>query len=279
MTKQIRRSTDRVELVPIGKQNWQIWMLLVLACGLLGMALSVYSLVRQSGVGAFNDALGLVPPIMFGIVSLFLLASFYIAQKEAVLAALRQELLAQKIEAELNREMALLDPVTEVYNRRYARIILTREVSRVQRYGSTLALMMIDITGFRHVNDSIGHTGGDVVLRQIAHLIQTKIRNSDIVIRFGGDEFLLILTEAEKAGLEKLMARLKRAIIDWAPHSGMADFKLRFAIGLAVFNPRGGIEETISQAEQNMLKDRGRPDPLPEPVPMAAQAATRRHES
>ncbi len=272
MAENVRRSTDRIELSPVGKQSWQIWMLLVLACGLVGVGLSLYGLFRQPSFAWDTVALlNMLPPIMFGIMSLFLLASFYIAQKEAVLAALRQEVLTQKIEAELNRELALLDPITEVYNRRYARIILTREASRVKRYGSTLALMMIDITGFRRVNDSIGHTGGDVVLRQIAHLIQSKIRNSDIVIRFGGDEFLLILPEAEAAGVERLLVRLKQSIIEWAPRAGMADFKLRFAIGLACFNPEGRVDETLSLAEERMLQDRGSPDPEPQAAGASAK--------
>ncbi|MGE5726651.1 MAG: GGDEF domain-containing protein [Acidobacteriota bacterium] len=273
MSENVRRSTDRIELPPVGKQSWQIWMLLVLAGGLLGMGISLYGLFRQPSFSWDAHALlSMLPPLMFGILALFLLASFYIAQKEAVLAALRQELLTQKIEAELNRELALLDPITEVYNRRYARIILTREASRVKRYGSTLALMMVDITGFRRVNDSIGHTGGDVVLRQIAHLIQSKIRNSDIVIRFGGDEFLLILPEAEAAGIERLIVRLKHSIIEWAPRAGMGDFKLRFAIGLACFNPEGRVDETLSLAEERMLQDRGSPDPEPHVVAAAVAA-------
>ncbi len=262
MADEARRSLDRVALTTL-KGGWQVWMLLVLAAGLLGMGIAVHLFMKQPALtGTTQDALRFVPPMMFGIVALFLLAGFYLSQKEAVLRALREELLTQKMEAELNRELTLLDPVTEVYNRRYARVILTREASRVRRYGSTLALMMLDITGFRRVNDSIGHTGGDVALRQIAHLIRSKIRNSDIIIRYGGDEFLVILPEAEKSGIERLAARLKLALIDWAPQTGLTDFNLRFAIGIAFFNPEARIDEALSIAEEHMLRDRGAPDPV-----------------
>ncbi len=243
----------------------QIWMLLVLVVGVLAMAMAVFILFKRP---AFKwtpeDALAMLPPLMFAVIAIFLLAAFYMAQREAVVHALREELLTQKIEAELNREMTLLDPVTEVYNRRYARVILTREASRVKRNSTLLALMLVDITGFRKVNDSIGHTGGDVVLRQIAHLIQSKIRNSDIIVRFGGDEFLLILPEAEETGIERLVVRLKQSILDWAPPSGLSDFGLRLAIGVAYYRGEARIDEILSTAEDRMLRDRGAPDPVPQ---------------
>ncbi len=271
MAKDVRRSLDRVGLPPLSKGDWQVWMLLVLVFGIMGLGISAYGFVKLGKFqGTPEDILRLLPPLMFAVLAMFLLAGYYMSQKEAVLRALREELLTQKIEAELNRELTLLDPVTEVYNRRYARVILTREASRVRRYGKVLALMMIDITGFRRVNDSIGHTGGDVVLRQIAHLIQSKIRNSDIIIRFGGDEFLLILPEAEKAGIERLATRLKLSIIEWAQTAGLTDFNLRFALGVSYFNPEGRIDEALSVAEEHMLQDRGAPDPVRQAAAAAA---------
>ena len=121
MAKPVRRGVDAVDLVPQERQAWQmqIWMLLVLVVGILAMGIAVYSFVKRNGFRwTPEDVLGLVPPLMFAVVAVFLLAAFYMAQREAVVHALREELLTQKIEAELNRELTLLDPVTEVYNRR-----------------------------------------------------------------------------------------------------------------------------------------------------------------
>jgi len=255
------------------KHAWgmQKWTLLILVAGITGMSFAVYGLAKEHGFGmAPEKILAVMPPLMFALVGLFLLAGFYMAQREAMVNALREELLAQKIESELNREMTLLDPVTEVYNRRYARVILTREASRVRRYHTALALMLVDVTGFRHVNESIGHNGGDVVLRQIAQLLQSKIRNSDIIVRFGGDEFLLILPDAEKAGIDRLEVRIKQSIIEWAHNSGMADFNLRFAVGVAFYRGEGRIDEILSIAENRMVDDRGKPDPAPEKVEAAS---------
>lgn len=270
---QPRRGEDGFDLMRQEKHAWgmQKWTMLILLFGILAMSFSVYGIVKQHSFAlTAENVVAMMPPLMFGLVGLFLLAGFYMAQREVVVNALREELLAQKIESELNREMTLLDPVTEVYNRRYARVILTREASRVRRYHTALALMLVDVTGFRHVNESIGHNGGDVVLRQIAQLLQSKIRNSDIIVRFGGDEFLLILPDAEKAGIDRLEIRIKQSIIDWAQNSGMADFHLRFAVGVGFYRGEGRIDEILSISENRMVSDRGKPDPDPEKLELAA---------
>lgn len=250
----------------------QWWSMLVLALGLIGLALAVYGLLRNPGPGATDSAAALLPPLLFGLIAVLVLLNFYLAQRDAVMRGVQQELVHQKIEAELNRELALLDPVTEVYNRRYARVILKREVSRVKRYGQGLSVMMVDITGFRRVNDSLGHTGGDVVLRQIAHLLQTRIRNSDIIVRFGGDEFLLVLSEAEAGGVELLAGRLKSSFTDWSAQSGMADFGLRLAVGVAHFTPESAVDEILALAEQRMIQDK-RPSEPAERDPRAVRPA------
>ena len=239
------------------KRDWQLWSALVLGLGLIGMGWALYGLLRApSGAWSPQGLAQLVPPLLFGLLSLLVLVNFYVAQKQAVIQGLEQELIKQKIEAELNREFALLDPVTEVYNRRYLRVILSKEINRVKRYGKGLSVMLLDITGFRRVNESLGHTGGDVVLKQIAHLIQTRIRNSDYIVRFGGDEFLLVLPETEDSSVELLSGRLKDAMGEWSRHSGMTEFGLRLAIGVARYSPGRPVDEIVKRAEQRMLEDR-----------------------
>ena len=193
MAEELPGAQERENLFQSQRRDWQLWSALVLGLGLLGICLALWGLLRSPSPAWTPQGLAqLVPPLLFGVLSMLVLLNFYVAQKEAVIQGLHQELVRQKIEAELNRELALLDPVTEVYNRRYLRVILSKEISRVKRYGKGLAVMVLDITGFRRVNESLGHTGGDVVLRQIAQLIQTRSHNSDIIVRCGGDEFLQI---------------------------------------------------------------------------------------
>ncbi len=239
------------------KREWQLWSAVVLGIGLFGLGLAIFGLLRAPSSAWSAEGLAqLVPPMLFGLISLIVLVNFYVAQKDAVIRGLEQELVSQKIEAELNRELALLDPVTEVYNRRYLRVLLAKEVSRVKRYGKGLSVMLVDITGFRRVNESLGHTGGDVVLRQIAHLLQTRIRNSDFIVRFGGDEFLLVLPDTDDSGVYILAGRMKDALAEWARRSGMTEFALKFAIGVAKYTSDRPVDETIKLAEQRMILDK-----------------------
>ena len=103
---EVRRSTDGVEVLPRSKRDWQIWLMLILVFALMGMGMAVYGFLSKPAAGASaGDVLEFVPPLLFGVLALFLLSGFYLAQKEAVLRALREEVLTQKIEAELNREL------------------------------------------------------------------------------------------------------------------------------------------------------------------------------
>lgn len=238
-------------------RDWQFWSVLVLGLALLGLGLAIYGLLlAPPQAWSAHGIAQLLPPLIFGVISLLVLVNFYLAQKDRMIRGLEQELVQQKIEAELNRELALQDPVTEVYNRRYLRVLLAKEISRTKRQGKGLSVMLVDITGFRRVNESLGHTGGDVVLRQIAQLLQSKLRNSDLVIRFGGDEFLLVLPDTDDPGVHLLSRRLKESLADWTRRSGMMEFNLRFAIGTARYTPDRPVEELLRAAEQRMHQDR-----------------------
>jgi diguanylate cyclase (GGDEF)-like protein len=239
------------------RRDWQFWSFLVLGVAIVGIGMAVYGMLSAPSTAWTIQGIGqLIPPMLFGVIALLVLVNFYLAQRDAVIRGLQHELVQQKIEAELNRELALQDPVTEVYNRRYLRVMLSKEISRVKRLGKSLAVMLVDITGFRRVNESLGHTGGDVVLRQIAQLLQAKLRNSDLVVRFGGDEFLLILPDTDDAGVQILSARMKESLADWSRRSGMTEFNLRFAIGSARYTQDRPLDELLKSAEQRLQHDR-----------------------
>ncbi len=249
--------SDEGKLLRPPTRDWQLWSVFILGLGLIGDVLAFYGFLRAPASAWTLAGLSqLVPPLLFGLFSLLVLVNLYVVRKEALIQGLRQETIQQKIAAELNQELALHDPVTDVYNRRYLRLVLTKESSRAKRYSKGLSVMLVDITGFRRVNDSLGQTGGDVVLKQVAFFIQTTVRNSDYVVRFGGDEFLIVLPDTDIAGAGLLTKRLKMAVDEWSRHSGMSEFELRFAIGVAQYSPDRTIDEMLKLAEQRMDQDR-----------------------
>jgi diguanylate cyclase (GGDEF)-like protein len=252
------------------RRDWQRLGLAVLAVGILGLGLALYWLLRSpQPTGQVQHYASFIPPLLYGIVAFLVLIMFYGVQRDALFALLQEELVHQKMEAELNRELTLQDPVTEVYNRRYLRPLLTKEVSRAKRYSQGLSVIMTDITGFRRVNESLGHTGGDLVLRQIAHMVQMKVRNSDYIVRFGSDEFLLVLPDTAENNANLLAGRLQDGLLEWCEQRGIGEFHLRLAVGVASYNPGEPVEEMLRTAEQRMRDNR-----TAEPPPRGTTAAS-----
>lgn len=105
--------------------------------------------------------------------------------------------------------LAMVDGLTGVFNRRYMDIILKKEYNRCERYGKPLSVCLIDIDNFKQINDNRGHQFGDEVLKEIASLLKAAVREEDIVCRYGGEEFLLILPETEAAGAFILANRIR----------------------------------------------------------------------
>ncbi len=109
-------------------------------------------------------------------------------------------------------EMAVHDPLTGLYNRRYLSYRLHEEVNRAQRYGHYIGCIMIDIDHFKKMNDTYGHQAGDIVLKEVAFAIKKNCRAEDIIVRYGGEEFVVISPETRVEGVEVLAARIRELV-------------------------------------------------------------------
>ncbi|TMG01907.1 MAG: diguanylate cyclase [Chloroflexi bacterium] len=159
----------------------------------------------------------------------------------------------QKLETE---RLAVIDALTDLYNRRYLADAVRRECGRVGRYGGTLSCLMIDIDGFKQYNDLYGHLQGDAILRQVASLISGSIRDCDIAARFGGDEFCVVLTETNHEGALHLAERLRTSIAEQCLVAGGRALPVTASIGV--------------------LTTAGQPIPYPESIIEGADTALRR---
>ncbi len=143
---------------------------------------------------------------------------------------------SDKVETErLLQEKALHDSLTGLFNRYYFDDTIQGELSRSKRYKRPFTLMLSDVAGFKAVNDRLGHAEGDRVLRELACLLRDQLRESDWAIRYGGDEFLMVLPETG-AHVEALVERLQTAVEGWAKQreSGVP---LSIDLGWATWTP------------------------------------------
>lgn len=114
--------------------------------------------------------------------------------------------------AEVLREQTHKDPLTNLYNRRFLENILDNLTAQILRRGTTLGILMCDLDFFKSVNDKYGHEAGDIVLKETARVLANSVRKSDLVVRFGGEEFLILLIDIREGEAEKIAEKLRKAI-------------------------------------------------------------------
>jgi diguanylate cyclase (GGDEF)-like protein len=114
-------------------------------------------------------------------------------------------------------KMALTDPLTGLYNRRAFHIRLDDEIKQVIRYRTPLSLLMIDIDYFKLYNDNFGHLAGDKVLQDLANILKKYCRESDFTVRYGGEEFAVLMPHTDEDGAKILAERIRNEIeqFDW----------------------------------------------------------------
>ncbi len=169
---------------------------------------------------------------------------------------LEERIKRTKLEEELT-DQAVRDQLTGLFNRHYLGQIVNKEIERAQRYGHRLAFLMIDINNFKDVNDYYSHNTGDEVLIEVSNLLQENVREADTVIRYGGDEFLILLPETGK-GVGEVIPRLKESIRRWSERTEIIELPLSLAIGSSYFTPEEDMDaqQAIARADENMFEDK-----------------------
>jgi diguanylate cyclase (GGDEF)-like protein len=137
------------------------------------------------------------------------------SSKIAALPPITRQISANLKAAQLHAkvvDLSLNDELTGIYNRRYLELFLLKEVARYQRFHHNLAIIMVDIDNFKAFNDTFGHLAGDEVLKTVAKCLQSHLRETDIVARYGGDEFILVLSETDESGALFAAAHIRDSI-------------------------------------------------------------------
>jgi len=131
------------------------------------------------------------------------------------------------------QRLAMRDPLTGLYNRYYFEDRLDGEFERARRYRRPFSILMVDIDDFKKINDNYGHDTGDTVLRKIGEVLKTKTRRSDIQVRYGGEEFVLIIPEAGLRGAVQAGNKLCRDIRKLVFSTPTSVFSVTISAGVA----------------------------------------------
>ncbi|MEU1751486.1 diguanylate cyclase [Micromonospora matsumotoense] len=161
------------------------------------------------------------------------------------------------------QRLSLTDPLTGLWNYRYLRESLRREVERASRFGRMLSILVLDLDRFKTVNDSYGHAAGDAVLAEFARRVRGEIREVDLAFRQGGEEFVVLLPETDAPGAATVAERLGAAVRDTpvvvAGHAGVpTTIAVSVSIGIAVYPDHASTgAEVLDAADEALYAAKG----------------------
>ena len=155
------------------------------------------------------------------------------------------------------KDLAVTDDLTGLFNLRFLKTRMQEEYERLQRYGQSISLIMVDIDDFKRVNDEFGHLVGDSVLRQVAATVRRTVRTVDFAARYGGEEFVVLTPNTLERGARVLAERIRAGVesIKMEPEPGKV-LRVTVSLGLADCEAPGGpaIEEVLRRADEAMYR-------------------------
>jgi diguanylate cyclase (GGDEF)-like protein len=255
------------ELLKIEKRDWWVWGYSILVLLLLAFAVITlgFPAVRRAAEAAFriNEF-----DVVLGLIALVLFFNVYSISQAILIKRLRRQLAEKQGHSDLLRNLAMVDPLTGLYNRRFAEQRLAAEVARSERKGHPLTILTLDLNNFKQINDTYGHPAGDLVLQEFAARLNNVIRGGDLAVRLGGDEFLVLLPECTSRQLQLVLGRLGSLEVDWHGQK----MAITFSAGWKQYELGERPEEMLARADE-VLYDRKRAGKRTQPSEGSARQA------
>jgi diguanylate cyclase (GGDEF)-like protein len=241
----------RTHMRQIARRQWWLWSSAVLVTLLLtvGIASFAFPGLLEQSKDAYSFNLNLA---LRGLVGLVLIFNIYTIYQQLQIHRIQMDLSKQvetlgRVEERTEEvyKLAVLDSLTGLYNRRSGEQRLAEEISRSQRHARPVTILLLDINGLKGVNDSLGHPAGDEVIKQFAERLQKAIRGSDVAVRLGGDEFMVVLPECKPDEVHLVLRRLTGKKVEFDDHS----IDLQFAAGWTDYIPGESVDTLLKRAD------------------------------
>jgi diguanylate cyclase len=194
-----------------------------------------------------RDIIGILDEALNETRALHTASEMAIARQQVILAEERIEQL--KSELELVNRLVREDQLTGALNRRGLDDALEREAARARRAGAFVCIALIDIDNFKRINDAYGHQVGDIVLVHLVAIIKQTIRSNDLIGRYGGEEFMLILPDSRLDEAVAVLGRLQRRLAEQAICWGEQKLLVTFSAGIAAHAPAEALEALIRRTD------------------------------
>src|SRR3984957_5782352 len=250
--QETRLEEIQAQLKKLERRDWWLWAIAIVVMLLLTMAVISLSFpgLMKTEDPIFQFSLN---EAVRGLVGLVLLFNTYSIYQQIQIKRLRRQFSEQlqvmsrlKVRAEEFHRLATVDPLTGLYNRRFAETRLAAEASRSQRYGHPMTVVSFDLNCFKQINDKHGHPAGDQVLKEFAERLNSAIRVSDYAVRMGGDEFLVILPECPTEQIQALFNRLATIEVNYAGQI----IPVEYSAGWVGYEPGESPEMFLERADR-----------------------------
>ncbi len=246
-TESFRESLRRLD-----RRQWWLWSTTVMVLILMTLAVASFAFpaILSKEQSTYSFYLNQAVRALVGIVLVF---GVYLVYQQTMIIRMRNQLADQiqslaKVESLTNEvyKLAALDALTGLYNRRSGEQRLAEEISRATRHERPLTLLLLDLDGLKQTNDRLGHAAGDLILKGFAERLQKAIRGSDLAVRLGGDEFMVILPECRMEEVWHVIARVEGLVVEYDGER----IPCRFSRGWTDYKPGEAAEELIKRADE-----------------------------
>ena len=229
----------------IDRREWWLWSSAFSVMFLLALGIASFAVpALLSGFDSFHAFF--LNHVVRGLFGLVLVFNIYVVNEQIQIHRIRQEF------ADNLYKMAVLDPVTNIFNRRYILYRLEEEIARCRRHRWPLTVIALDLDRFKHINDEHGHAVGDCVLRMFGEQLKRATRGSDVVARYGGDEFMAILPDCAVEQVRYVLDRLDGLHVK----TTKTKINIRYSAGWTDYIPGESLDDVLKRADDMLYANK-----------------------